>query len=122
MSHIVVIKTEVKDAAAVRAACQRLGLPQPVQGTHRLFTNSATGLAVQLSEWRYPAVCDLATGQVHYDNFRGHWGEQKQLNAFLQAYTVEKARAEARRKGHQVTESRLSDGSIKVTINVGGAA
>ena len=122
MSHVVTIKTEVRDAAAVRAACQRLHLPQPIQGSHKLFTNSATGLAVALPKWRYPAVCDCSTGQVHYDNFRGHWGEQRHLDAFLQAYAVEKAKTEARRKGHQVTEATLSDGSIKLTINVGGAA
>ena len=122
MSHIVSIKTEVRDPAAVRAACQRLGLPQPVQGTHKLFTGSATGLAVALPKWRYPAVCDLATGQVQYDNFRGNWGEQKHLDAFLQAYAVERAKAECRRKGHTCTETSLSDGSIKLTISVGGAA
>ncbi len=38
MSHIVTIKTEVRDAAAVRAACRRLGLSEPVQGNARLFT------------------------------------------------------------------------------------
>jgi hypothetical protein len=48
------------------------------------------------------------------------WGEQKHLDAFLQAYAVEKARAEARRRGHQVTEAKLSDGSIKLTIQVNG--
>jgi len=122
LSHIVTIKTEVRDAGAVRAACQRLRLPEPVDGTHRLFTSQAAGLAVRLPEWRYPAVCDCSTGQVHYDNYRGHWGQQKHLDAFLQAYAVEKAKIEARRKGHQVTEAALSDGSIKLTINVGGAA
>jgi len=122
LSHIVSIKTEVRDPAAVRAACQRLGLPQPVQGTHRLFTSQATGLAVQLPKWRYPAVCDLGTGQVQYDNFRGHWGEQKHMDAFVQAYAVEKAKVECRRKGHTCTEQTLSDGSIKLTVNVGGAA
>ena len=54
MSHIVVIKTEVRDAAAVRAACQRLKLPQPVQGTHRLFGSEAIGLGVTLPDWKYP--------------------------------------------------------------------
>jgi hypothetical protein len=122
LSHIVVVKTQVRDAAAIQAACQRLRLPQPVQGTHRLFTNSATGLAVQLPKWRFPVVCDLATGQVQYDNFRGHWGEQRHLDAFLQGYAVEKAKAECRRKGHTCTETSLSDGSIKLTISVGGAA
>ena len=76
MSHIVTIKSEIRDPAAVRAACQRLRLPQPVQGTHKLFSSSATGLAVQLPKWRYPAVCDVATGQVQYDNFNGRWKVQ----------------------------------------------
>ena len=122
MSHLVTVKTEVRDAAAVRAACQRLQLPQPVQGTHRLFTSSATGLGVQLPKWRYLAVCDLGTGQVLYDNFKGNWGDQRQMDAFLQAYAVERAKAEARRKGHQVTEAKLSDGSIKLTVQVNGGA
>ena len=122
MSHVVSVKSEVRDAAAVRAACQRLRLPQPVQGTHRLFTSSATGLAVQLPKWRYPAVCDLGTGQVLYDNFKGNWGDPRQMDAFLQAYAVERAKAEARRKGHQVTEAKLPDGSIKLTVQVNGGA
>jgi hypothetical protein len=122
MSHVVTIRTEIRDAAAVQAACQRLRLPSPVQGTHKLFTSQVTGLAVQLPQWRYPAVCDLAAGHVQYDNFRGNWGEQKHLDAFLQAYAVERAKAECRRKGHTCTETSLSDGSIKLTISVGGAA
>ncbi|HPM85080.1 MAG: DUF1257 domain-containing protein [Candidatus Anammoximicrobium sp.] len=122
MSHVVTIRTEIRDAGAVQAACQRLRLPAPVQGTHRLFTSQVTGLAVQLPEWRYPAVCDLATGQVQYDNFRGHWGEKRHLDAFLQSYAVEKAKIEARRQGHVCTEQPLADGSIKLTISVGGAA
>ena len=120
MSHIVSIVTQVRDPAAVRAACQRLGLPQPVEGTHRLFTSSATGLGVQLPKWRYPVVCHTDTGQLEFDNFRGHWGEQRCLDAFLQSYAVEKAKIEARRRGNTCTEQQLADGSIKLTINVGG--
>ena len=122
MSHIVTIKTEIRDANAVRAACQRLGLPQPVAGTHALFSGQIAGLAVQLPKWLYPAVCELETGQLHYDNYRGRWGDQQHLDAFRQAYAVEKAKIEARRKGHSVSEQALADGSIKLTIQVGGAA
>ena len=122
MSHIVEIQTEVRDAAAVYAACQRLHLPPPVQGVHKLFTGEATGLAVQLPDWNYPAVCELDTSQIRYDNYGGRWGEQKHLDAFLQAYAVEMAKAESRRRGHHCTERQLADGSIKLTINVGGAA
>jgi hypothetical protein len=122
LSHVVSVKTEIRDAAAVRAACQRLGLAQPVQGTTRLFSGEVSGLAVQLPDWQYPIIADLATGQLRYDNFEGRWGDSRQLARFLQAYACERAKAEARRRGHSVTETALVDGSIKLTIQVAGGA
>jgi len=122
LSHIVEIKTEIRDEAAVKAACVRLQVPTPEHKTVRLFNATATGLCVQLSGWSYPVVANLATGQLQYDNYNGHWGEQKHLNSFLQAYAVEKAKIEARKKGHSVSETKLEDGSIRVTVKVGGAA
>jgi len=91
-----------------------------VQGKAELFSGQVDGLAVQLPGWQYPAVCDTATGQVHFDNFGGRWGDQKELDRFLQAYAVERARAEARKKGCLCTEQTLADGSIKLTIQVQG--
>jgi hypothetical protein len=122
LSHVVEIKTEVRDEAAVKAACVRLQIPTPEHKTVRLFSATATGLCVQLPGWNYPVVCSLATGQVSFDNYNGAWGEQSRLNQFLQAYAVEKAKIEARKKGHTVTETSLQDGSIRVTVRVGGAA
>jgi len=122
LSHIVEIKTEVRDEAAVKAACVRLQIPTPEHKTVRLFNATATGLCVQLPGWSYPVVANLHTGQLQYDNYQGHWGEQKHLNLFLQGYAVEKARIEARKKGHTCSETRLEDGSIRVTVKVGGAA
>ena len=75
-----------------------------------------------MPEWKYPVVCDVNTATIAYDNYEGRWGDPKQLDRFLQGYAVEKARLEARRKGHSVFEQPLSDGSIKLTIRVGGAA
>ena len=69
---------------------------------------SAEGLAVELSGWRYPVVCEIATGTLKYDNYRGTWGEQEQLDRFMQAYACEKAKLEARRAGHIVTEHPLA--------------
>ena len=122
MSHIVTITTEVRDRAAVRRACKRLQLAPPVAGKHRLYGGQVDGLAVQLPDWRYPVVCQLNTGKLHYDNYQGHWGERKCLDAFLQAYTVEKAKLEARRRGHGVAEQPLADGSIKLVVQVNGGA
>ncbi|MBI3864902.1 MAG: DUF1257 domain-containing protein [Planctomycetia bacterium] len=122
MSHIVQIQTEIRDPEAVAAACRRLNLPQPVHGTTELYSASATGYAVRLPDWHYPVVCDTSTGQIHYDNYKGHWGKQQELDKFLQAYAVEKARIEARKHGHTVTEQTLGDGSIKVIVQVAGGA
>jgi hypothetical protein len=122
VSHIVKIKTQVRDPAAVQAACKRLGLNEPVHGKTKLFSGRVTGLAVQLQGWHYPVVFDTTTAQAHFDNFNGHWGDQKELDRFLQAYAVEKAKLEARKKGHSVTEQALANGSIKVSIQVAGGA
>ncbi|QDU92342.1 DUF1257 domain-containing protein [Lignipirellula cremea] len=121
MSHIVQIQTEVRDAAAVIAACSRLKLPEPKQGVFQLFGAAATGLGVELPSWRYPVVCDLTSGQLQYDNFSGRWGEQCELDRLLQMYSVEKTRLEARKKGYSVTEQALADGSIKLSLQVGAA-
>lgn len=119
MSHIVSIKTEIRDQTALAAACRRLALAPPVEGTFKLFTATASGLGVQLPGWNYPVVIDTASGSMQYDNYQGRWGDSGQLHLLLQAYAVEMARLEARRKGHTVTEQQLSDGSIKLTIHVG---
>lgn len=122
MSHIVQIQTEVRDAAAIAAACQRLKIPAPIHGTAKLFSESKTGWQVRLPGWTYPAVVDVTSGRVDFDNFGGRWGDQVQLDKFLQSYAVEKARIEARKRGHSVTEQTLPSGEIKLTIRVGGAA
>ncbi len=122
MSHIVEIHMEVRDPVAIQAACRRLNLGQPTYGETRLFSGLRTGWQVQLPAWRYPIVCEVETGTVHFDNFNNRWGNRGRLDEFLQSYAVEKCRLEARRAGHTCTEQKLEDGSIKVTVSVGGEA
>lgn len=120
MSHIVTVRTQVRDIVALAAACRRLGLSQPTQGTATLFSSQATGQIVQLPGWTYPVVFDTATGEAHYDTYNGAWGDQKELGKLLQRYAAEKASQEARRAGHSVVEQSLPDGSIRLTIQAGG--
>ena len=122
MSHIVSIQTEIRDPVAIRAACGRLSLPEPVFGETKLFSSTSVGWAVRLPEWQYPVVCDVVTAKIAFDNFGGRWGEQKHLDRFLQSYAVEKAKIESRKRGHSVIEQSLDDGSVKLTIQVRGAA
>ncbi len=116
MSHLVTIQTQVRDAVALAAACRRLGLAEPVRETVQLFSEQATGLAVRLPNWQYPVVIDVEVGAVHFDDFNGEWGERSALDRLIQAYAVEKAKLEARRKGFSVNETTLQDGSIKLQI------
>ena len=122
MSHIVEIKTEVRDEAAVQAACSRLHLPRATRGTFQLYSTEETGLGIELPHWKYPVVADTETGQLRYDNYQGRWGAQEFLDQFLQAYAVERTKIEARKKGHSVMEQRLDNGSVRLTVQVGGAA
>jgi hypothetical protein len=88
----VTIQTKIHDPAAVSAACRRLNLAEPVQGTAELFSGEATGLLVRLPGWQYPVVIDMLTGSVRFDNYEGHWGDRAELDKFVQRYAVENAR------------------------------
>jgi hypothetical protein len=116
MSHLVQIQTQVREASAVAAACQRLHLPPPRERTVSLFRATVHGLAVELPDWRYPVVCDLARGRLQYDHFGGRWGDEAHLHRFLQAYAVEQTKQVARRQGYTATERLLADGSIHLQL------
>ena len=118
MSHIVQIKTEVKDETAIFAACRRLGLPEPTRNKFQVYAVEREGLGVNLPGWQYPVVCNTNTGAVDFDNYNGYWGKQEELDKFLQAYAVEKAIYEAQKGGYSVYEETLPDGSIKLNITV----
>ena len=55
MSHIVTIQTKVHDPNAVAAACRRLNLAAPVQGTTKLYS----GEDVQLCLAKSPGLLAL---------------------------------------------------------------
>jgi len=116
MSHVVQIQSRVHDPVALAAACRRLGLAEPVQGTAHLYGGEATGVLVQFPGWQYPAVIDTSAGTIQYDNFEGRWGDQTHLDRLCQLYAVEKAKLEARKKGLFVSEQLNPDGSILVQI------
>jgi hypothetical protein len=118
ISHLVTIKTELRDLAAIKAACKRLGLPDPVDGKHKLYSGEVKGVGVQLKGWTFPVVCDTKTGQAQYDNYGGRWGEQKQLDSFLQVYALEAAKIQARRKGYPVREVLQKNGWIHLEVDV----
>jgi hypothetical protein len=115
MSHIVVVRIQVRDQAALDAACKRLGLAPSTEGTHKVYNGMQTGRAVKLNGWKYPVVFDLSTGKGVYDNYNGAWGQQVELDKLLQMYGTEKSKVELRRKGFIPVETKRQDGSIVLT-------
>ncbi|PQO28398.1 DUF1257 domain-containing protein [Blastopirellula marina] len=111
MSHVVTIETKVRDLNALRSAANRLSLPAPTFGQTKLFNASAIGWRIELPGWQYPVVVDTDSGRLNYDNFEGRWGNPKELERLLQAYAIECATIEARKKGYTTSEQSLSDGS-----------
>ena len=144
MSHVVSIETKLTDLGAVKAACARMGW-QFCEGqeTFKWYgtwvgdynaEDAAFKLGIKPEDY---GKCDHAIrvpgasyeiGLLVRDgnivpvwDFYGSGGLQKVLpdngmNGFLQAYAVERAKMEARRKGHSVSERKLEDGRVQLTV------
>ena len=122
ISHIVKVETQIRDISALWQACIYLRLEPPAHGTYELYNSTETGWGVQLRDWKYPVVFKVETSEAAFDNYQGRWGNPQRLNELVQRYAAEKTKIEARRQGHSVTEQRLDDGSVKLTVSVGGEA
>ncbi len=120
MSHTVKVKKlEIKDIKAIQKAAERVGgkvLNAGERRRYQLFSSTHEGVGVQLPGWNYPIVVDTDTGEVFYDNYNGQWGNPQQLDAFAQAYTVEKAKVEAMLHGMVVEEVQHENGEIELRM------
>ena len=86
MSHTVTIQAELKDPAALEAACRRLNLPLPTRGKVQLFDRIAEGTGIQLDGWRFP-ICLTPQGEILFDNFGGFWGLPERLDELVDLLT-----------------------------------
>ena len=116
MSHISKIELEVQDLGVLGQACSRLGLELiRNQKTYRWYGKDAQcdhaikipgasyEIGVLKEDGRYELQCDF------YDrNIETAIGRQGGL--LKQAYAIEKAKIEARRKGYSVLEKRTDTG------------
>ena len=112
----------MRDINALRQACNYLKLEPPVHSTYELYNSTETGWGVQLRDWKYPVVFKLETSEAAFDNYQSRWGDPQRLDELFQRYAAEATKIRARQRGHSVTEQRLEDGSVKLTVSVGGEA
>jgi hypothetical protein len=143
----VTIKTELRDLAAIKAACKRMGW-QLVEGQTTFqwygryigdypeFEKRLRSLGIKTEDYgkcshaiKVPGA-GYEIGLVQKGNqFIPLWDTwatggldkvtaENGMSGFMQAYAIEVAKLEARRKGYQVTERRLPNGSVTLAINV----
>lgn len=141
MSHISTIQIEIKSLEALKKACTRLGFAWAQgQKTYKWYGTFMgdyplpSGIkkenlgkcdhAIRVPGATYE-VGVVSQGDKHvllYD-FWTYGGLEEKLgpNAerLIQAYAVEAAREEAERQGYSVYEEDMSDGSVKLHIQVG---
>ena len=122
MSHFTEIKTEIRDADALREACSELDLELLENKEARGF-NGATRQGAFIIRLRGPYDIALnrndgQTFSLSTDWWNGHVEKEvgKNYGRLLQAYGVHKATREARRRGYTVRRRQLKNGAVKLTI------
>jgi len=122
MSHFTTVNTQIRDIAALRAACTELGLEVIENAEARGYSSNRIrgDLVIRLKGpydvalQRQPDGCyalhaDLWQGRVESELGTG-FGRLKQL------YGVHKATLEARRKGMSVRRQPIDNGSIRLVM------
>lgn len=103
MSHTVTVKsTKMVDREILLKSLAALGINDARQGVHTMYDGSAhEGLAFKLPGWKYDAIVE-ADGNCYYDNYRGDWGAQVELDKLIQKYSAEKSAYELAQIGYSV--------------------
>jgi hypothetical protein len=142
MSHITKIDIEVTDLTALKSACRRLGFTfAEGQKTYRWYgrivgdARLPEGLSIEDlgrcdhvigvpgAEYEIGVKAEKGGYRLLWDSYERGGLEQKVgkgAGLLKQAYGIEKAKIEARRKGYSVYESRKADGSVTLKIQLGG--
>lgn len=122
MSHFTTIKTQIKDIAALEAACKELKLSllqkakargyanETRPGDYVIKLNGPYDIAVNRQpDGTYGLTTDWWQGQVEKE-VGANFGK------LLQLYGVHKATAEARKKGFSVMRQPQRNGNIKLVL------
>jgi hypothetical protein len=121
MSHFTTIETQIRDIAALRAACAELGVELTENAVARGYgSNAHKGEYVIRLKGPYDIAVNQANGAfgLTTDWWDGHVEKEVGANygRLLQLYGVHKARIEAQKKGYTTRRQTMADGAITLTI------
>jgi hypothetical protein len=121
MSHITTIKEIlIKDLNVLQRAVRRLADtrvevhdPKPIKLYQQEPVLSVA--QVKFASWTYPVLV-APSGEIHYDNYNGKWGEISHLNKLKQMYGLEKSKQLAKAQGYLCREKQKQDGAIVLEL------
>ena len=122
MSHFTTIETQIRDIAALKAACAELGVGLEAGAEARGYgRRQVRGDYVVRLKGPYDIAVDKAkqgTYALTTDLWGGHVEREvgPQFGKLLQMYGLHKAQIEARKKGFMTRRQPMKDGSIKLVI------
>ncbi|MEM3452118.1 MAG: DUF1257 domain-containing protein [Candidatus Hadarchaeum sp.] len=134
MSHYCEVQIELRDEAALVAALTRLGFrreiievhqtPQTLYGyqgdarpqkAHIIIRRKYVGRAANDLGFERQADGRYRVWVSEYDQAHNGYNNAW-LGRLKQAYGIEKARAEAKKRGYRLTEQKLDDGTIRLVL------
>lgn len=112
MSHLVSMKVEITNKAALKTACERVSAIYNEHDIVKFYDGKTKeGTSVRLQGWRHPVVFDMK-GECYYDNYNGSWGAQEELNKLNQHYTGAVVEQVAAEQGMYCTSSTNQKGEL----------
>jgi hypothetical protein len=133
MSHYSEVQIEFKDRAALVAALGRLGFKDKVevhqeakslygyqgdrreQQAHIIIRRQHVGLAANDIGFQRQSDGTYRAWVSEFDQRQNGYSEAW-MGKLKQAYGVEKARAEAKKRGYRVSEQKLDDGRVRLVM------
>lgn len=133
MSHYSEVQIEFKDRAALMAALERLGFQGKLevhqearslygyqgdrreQQAHIIIRRQHVGLAANDIGFQRQSDGTYQAWVSEFDQRQNGYSEAW-MGKLKQAYGVEKARAEAKKRGYRVTEQKLDDGRVRLVM------
>ena len=121
MSHITTIKDIlINDLKVLQKAVQRISDtrvevhdPKPIRLYQKEPVESVA--QVKFDSWTYPVLV-APSGEIHYDNYGGKWGDISHLNKLKQMYGLEKSKKLARAQGYVCREHQKQDGAVVLEL------
>jgi hypothetical protein len=122
MSHSQTVKMLLNNQSAFEATAQELGAKafSTEVSEVRLYDGTYRGMFIHLSNWKYPIVA--SDGELRYDSFNGHWGNEGDINRLRQTYAANVVRLTASNDGKPlVSDTREGNNRVLHLLNQDGS-